>query len=126
MILILLLVTIKKTKPNTTSYPPTSTYSEYVDTTPTQPSGPYTSPIDKQAYMRSEQWNIKRKTRLNLDDYTCQSCGISGVPLDVHHLTYKNIFNEDMSDLISLCRTCHTETHDRTGYSYEDDHPIKE
>jgi hypothetical protein len=29
----------------------------------------------------------------------------------VHHLTYLRLFNEDMADLMALCRQCHAEIH---------------
>jgi predicted HNH restriction endonuclease len=29
----------------------------------------------------------------------------------VHHKTYKNIFNEPLSDLLAVCASCHAEMH---------------
>ena len=88
-----------------------------------------TKPItieDKQAYLLSPKWNNKRKLRLALDGYTCQGCGIDGVPLEVHHIHYNTLFNESVSsDIISVCRKCHQDVHTRLGYSYHGTYPIK-
>lgn len=64
-------------------------------------------------YMRSEAWNEKRLERLRIDGYVCQDCYADDRPLDVHHLKYENFGDEDMDDLISLCRQCHDERHNK-------------
>ena len=71
---------------------------------------------DKRTYMKSQSWNQKRISRLDLDNFTCQLCGSSSLALDVHHLKYVDIPNESLSDLISLCRGCHTHLHEKIGY----------
>ena len=38
--------------------------------------------------------------------HACQVCG--GRATDVHHLTYDRFGHEDMGDLVSLCRRCHS------------------
>ena len=81
---------------------------------------------DKAAYLRSYKWQDKRKAVLIRDSYTCQKCTASGIPLDVHHLHYKNIGNEPLTDLVSLCRTCHDEVHKIYGYSPYREYPIKD
>lgn len=62
-------------------------------------------------YIQSDEWKEKREERLFLDGYKCRFCG-SAINLTVHHVTYKNIPNEDMTDLVSLCRTCHNKLHE--------------
>jgi hypothetical protein len=62
-------------------------------------------------YLQSEAWAIKRRERLHIDGYTCQDCGENQRPLDMHHLTYKRLGNERMSDLLTLCRRCHDYRH---------------
>ena len=71
---------------------------------------------NKRGYMLSSQWDSKRKSTLKRDNYTCQLCDITGVPLDVHHKSYKNIPNEVLEDLVAICRHCHTEIHNKYGY----------
>jgi len=50
------------------------------------------------------------------DNYTCQLCGkIDYIDLNVHHIDY-NKHNNSFSNLISLCRSCHTKTNRNRDY----------
>jgi 5-methylcytosine-specific restriction endonuclease McrA len=69
--------------------------------------------MDYHSYLQSEAWNQKRKKRLAKDKYRCQDCGVEGVPLHVHHRTYKRLGRERMSDLVSVCPSCHDARHGR-------------
>jgi 5-methylcytosine-specific restriction endonuclease McrA len=85
------------------------------------PSSPKQNQIvitDKRAYLKSDHWQAKRKARLKRDNYTCQACGISGVPLEVHHLHYRTYTAERPKDLVSLCRRCHERQHQHYGFDY--------
>ena len=53
-------------------------------------------------YIHSAAWRKKADQRLEMDDHICQVCGREAA--DVHHLTYDRFRNEDMGDLVSLCR----------------------
>ena len=65
-----------------------------------------------QRYLRSAAWNEKRIRRLQIDHCRCAICGSSDQQLNVHHLTYRNIMQEDVEqDLITLCRSCHAMLH---------------
>lgn len=77
----------------------------------------------KRVYLSSDAWDSKRKQRLAIDNYTCQGCGCKK-PLEVHHITYINIFREEMRDLVSVCRGCHQNIHDVLGYDYSDTFPV--
>jgi len=57
-------------------------------------------------YLGSEAWEQKRKQRLAISNWKCAACG-SGHQLQVHHLTYERIFNEEMADLLPLCEYHH-------------------
>lgn len=71
----------------------------------------------KAQYMGSKEWKTKKHYVLNRDQYQCQSCGIRGVPLHVHHLSgYNLIPNEPTSMLISLCENCHNRQHQVHGF----------
>ena len=62
------------------------------------------------AYLRTPAWQDKRSKRLVLDNFTCQKCGAKKTLLDVHHINYERVGNEDIyRDLITLCRECHKE-----------------
>ena len=103
--------------------------STYVPSAPSKPAAPVvieqSPPVDntptyqhmKRQYLQSPKWNKKRLAVLQRDQYTCQSCGVTNVPLHVHHMSgYELIPNEPTTCLISLCETCHTAEHDRHGY----------
>jgi hypothetical protein len=86
----------------------------------------------KTRYLASKEWQNKRKTALARDNYTCQRCGVTGVPLHVHHKSgYNLIPNEPLSCLVTLCEACHTAVHTEFGYpkTYQEymnwDYPIK-
>lgn len=60
-------------------------------------------------YYNSPEWAKKRNERLKLDGYKCARCGFTRA-LQVHHINYDRLFNEDVStDLVTLCKKCHNE-----------------
>lgn len=80
----------------------------------------------KQQYLKSLEWKALKSKVLNRDNYTCQSCNTNGISLEVHHITYQNFGNEDLADLVSLCRNCHQAIHDKHGYDYNKVYPKKD
>lgn len=68
-------------------------------------------------YLQSPKWKAIAKKRFEIDNYTCQMCGSRGTPnnpLEVHHLSYRHIGNEQdriYEDLVTLCHTCHKAIH---------------
>ena len=62
-------------------------------------------------YLHSERWKKKRYKVLKRDNFQCANCHSKYI-LQIHHLTYKNIFREPLCDLIALCKDCHTKHHD--------------
>ena len=77
--------------------------------------------LRKEAYLKSSIWSQKRQQILQRDNYACVECG-RHTSLNVHHIRYSNLFNEQPADLLTLCSDCHTALHDRVGYpqSYND------
>ncbi len=62
-------------------------------------------------YLKTEWWNSIKRLRLAFDKYKCVECH-STRELDVHHLTYENLGDENIeTDLITLCRRCHLDKH---------------
>lgn len=57
-------------------------------------------------YLNSDKWNNKRKKVLERDNYLCQAC-LTNPAQEVHHLTYNNIYDEPLYELISVCKRCH-------------------
>lgn len=46
------------------------------------------------------------------DDYKCQCCHKSGIPLQVHHIVYRSNGGSDHEDnLMTLCEQCHADIH---------------
>jgi hypothetical protein len=78
--------------------------------------------VNKIEYLKSAEWQTLRKSTLKRDNYACQSCGATGVPLEVHHLTYQRLGKERPSDVISLCRVCHERQHQHYGFDYSTDY----
>ena len=61
-------------------------------------------------YINSEAWQQKRRVKFANDGRFCQKCETEN-ELDVHHLTYERLGNENLDDLIILCRRCHNYYH---------------
>lgn len=67
-----------------------------------------------QEYLKSREW-AKAKERFKMSKRykaKCAGCGIRHVPLDIHHMTYAHIGNENPEDLVELCRPCHEAIHE--------------
>lgn len=72
----------------------------------------YENPMPKEQYSKyinSADWKAKRLARLEMDKHKCRRCGNDGDV--VHHATYKNVGNEEMEDLVTLCSWCHKRIH---------------
>lgn len=66
--------------------------------------------VEYYRYLRSKVWKAKRKKLFDLRGRRCEECGFT-MNLHIHHLTYKNIFNEPLEDLMILCENCHKAKH---------------
>lgn len=75
------------------------------------------------AYLKSPEWKAlvsKVKSR----DRVCQLTGATD-NLEVHHITYDRLGNEDLSDLVLLSRSAHQFVHDYyDSYSRSNTYPI--
>jgi hypothetical protein len=67
-------------------------------------------------YLSSPEWEQIRKRSLMLAENRCQVCEATGVELHVHHKTYERRGEELPEDLIVLCKTCHTNIHDKEAH----------
>jgi len=65
-----------------------------------------------QQYITSDQWKETRRKRLDFDGFVCQMCSVVS-DLQVHHIHYKNVGNEQLDDLITVCKSCHEKIHGR-------------
>lgn len=66
-------------------------------------------------YLKSEKWQSKRNLVMARDNYTCQSY-LSANATQVHHKSYKNVFDEPLFDLVAICEPCHKRYHDRRSW----------
>ena len=61
-------------------------------------------------YLKTYKWKQRRAKALRIGGFKCAYCK-STKRLQVHHLNYKNVFNEKPEDLIVLCTICHDSEH---------------
>ena len=68
--------------------------------------------IPYKKFLVSKYWLSVKRVVLKRDNNKCAKCGTT-IKLRVHHLTYKNHFNEHnhLEDLITLCDSCHRNIH---------------
>lgn len=66
-------------------------------------------------YLKSQEWREKAYRRMQIDNFQCCGCGCRGTrqnPLECHHVSYRNIGNEDIyTDLLTVCHCCHKLLH---------------
>jgi hypothetical protein len=62
-------------------------------------------------YLCSAHWDDLRDKATRAAGGICHDCHVAFSGLDVHHLTYRNIFDVERADLIAVCRGCHEERH---------------
>lgn len=75
-------------------------------------------------YLKSPEWKEK-VLKVKARDQVCQLTGAT-TNLEVHHITYDRLGNEDLSDLVLLCREAHQLVHDYYGsYSRDNTYPIE-
>lgn len=75
---------------------------------------------DKQKYreyLESPEWKEKRTAVMERCNYWCEDCRRERA-VHVHHLTYERIYNEDLEDLIGVCKSCHEDRHGIGGVEY--------
>ena len=75
--------------------------------------------FDYKEYLRSSEWLVLRKQALERAEFSCEDCGKTGVPLQVHHIEYPKSFEDDSVDnLVVLCEMCHFKEHNRVLCPY--------
>src|SRR5438105_12217028 len=66
-------------------------------------------------YLKTPEWDEKRESVLDRDDYRCRLCN-SDEKLQIHHRTYIRRGNEDLNDLTTLCESCHEHFHKKQSH----------
>jgi hypothetical protein len=62
-------------------------------------------------YLRSSWWRSFRAEYLRRVNNKCEYLGCSELATEIHHLTYGNLWNEQMGDVIAFCRRHHEQMH---------------
>ena len=68
-------------------------------------------------HLMSEKWKQTKLKRLSIDNFSCKQCGIAitAETSHCHHITYQNLGDEGMKDVVSLCPQCHNDIHEFYG-----------
>ena len=61
-------------------------------------------------YLKSDKWREKRQKVLHRAQGICEGCRDAD-STEVHHLTYDNVGDEFLFQLVALCHKCHTRLH---------------
>jgi hypothetical protein len=63
-----------------------------------------------EAYLCSREWALMRRKVLDRSRGICEKC--KNAPVEhVHHLTYIRKYQEELNDLMGVCRDCHEDIH---------------
>jgi 5-methylcytosine-specific restriction endonuclease McrA len=112
------LFTKKKEQPNQPTKKRRSTPSTY-----SSPNLDRWTTARYHTYLKSPEWK-SLVSKIKSRDQVCQLTGSSD-NLEVHHITYDRLGNEDLSDLVLLSRSAHQFVHDYYGsYSRNNTYPI--
>lgn len=68
-------------------------------------------------HLMTDKWKQTKLTRLLIDDFKCQQCNkpITAETSHCHHITYQNLGDEGMKDVVSVCPQCHNDIHEFHG-----------
>lgn len=65
-------------------------------------------------YLLSPVWRTKRRLVLNRCNGWCEGCA-SAQATEVHHLSYANVGDELLYELVGLCENCHRKAHSQNN-----------
>lgn len=63
-------------------------------------------------YLKSDHWKNLRLEKLVSVQGKCHVCKMQGFDFDVHHISYRNLYDVRLDDLAVLCRKCHKHVHE--------------
>lgn len=86
-------------------------------------SDPFMSALEKRIYLQSAEWKALKQQRLALANNACEHCGCKS-NLHLHHVTYKRLGAEELSDLRIVCFSCHNKIHEKLGKDRLTDYPL--
>ena len=70
------------------------------------------------AYLKSEHWFNMRKSKIKWHGCkaNCAVCGKESSMVQLHHISYKHLGDEQPSDLVVLCPECHKRVHENKDF----------
>jgi hypothetical protein len=71
--------------------------------------------MDYAEYLESEHWKVTRANIRHRAGGWCERCLVNK-QTDVHHLSYERLGNELSTDLLAVCRYCHSFLHGKSYY----------
>lgn len=74
-----------------------------------QPVPPETT-LAYREYMQSPDWARKKREYFKVHAKACKACGATK-RLHLHHVSYRLLGKEPLSDLVCLCHPCHDRVH---------------
>lgn len=82
----------------------------------------FISAEDKQSYMHSDKWKDMKKRRIYIARNKCEVKGCNETDdLQLHHINYEHLGDEDIADLRIVCAKHHQQIHDIAEKLYKDD-----
>ena len=78
--------------------------------------------VEYDQHLKSAKWNVTRSEIIIRDGGMCTQCGAT-TRLDVHHITYRNLGHEPLTDLVTLCRSCHDGRHGKATARIDPNQP---
>ena len=68
-------------------------------------------------HLMSEKWRETKLKRLSIDNFSCKQFGIpvTAETSHCHHITYENLGDEGMKDIVTICPRCHNAIHEFHG-----------
>lgn len=98
---------------------------EQIDYVPDNPTLMFISANAKSEYLQSKEWKELKTMKLLLADNKCESCG-STHNLELHHIDYTNLTQENFEDVAIVCRDCHQAIHNKLGLDRKTLYPISQ
>jgi 5-methylcytosine-specific restriction endonuclease McrA len=62
------------------------------------------------AYIGSDAWAVRREQVISRAGGICEGCR-EAEAVQAHHLSYRNMGNEFLWELVAICRNCHERVH---------------
>lgn len=68
-------------------------------------------------YLKSPEWQERRLAVRLRSGGICERCRLRRAR-QAHHLTYRRVGHENLTDLLDVCMTCHRELHEHKGRAW--------